>query len=175
MALVFQYGSNASLLRLNSENRLNGAAKKIGIAITLDKFDFGFTVWSKRNRCAVADIIPNGEKNIWGVLYEIPDERIFRSLRKGKEKCLDQIEGEGYNYKRIKIKVSDIDGKYIHDEVHTYVAIDIKREDGLKTNQEYVTHIINGLNDNKIPKDYIDYVINEIKKNNSKISQKDEL
>ncbi len=175
MALVFQYGSNTSEVRLNSENRLNGTAKKIEIVYTLDKFDFDFTVWSKGNKCAVADLIPNGKNNIWGVLYKIPDERVFRNMKKGKEKCLDQIEGEGYNYKRIKIKVSNTKGEIIDDEVYTYVALDIKREDNLKTNKDYVTHIINGLNENKIPNDYIDYVIGKINNNNPNILQKSEL
>ena len=175
MALVFQYGSNTSGIRLNSENRLNGTAKKIGIVYTLDKFDFAFTVWSKGNKCAVADLIPNGKNNIWGVLYEVPDERVFRSMKKGKEKCLDQIEGEGYNYKRIKIKVSDINDKQISDEVHTYVASDVRRKDNLKTSKDYVAHILEGLNDNKIPNEYIGYVFGQIKKNNPEILQKDEL
>ncbi len=168
MAFVFQYGSNTSEKRLNSESRLNGTAVKIGIVQTVNKFDFDFTIWSRNNKCAVADIKSDGEMTIWGVLYQIPDERVFRDKKK-KEKCLDQIEGEGYNYKRIKIEVSDVDGKKIDEKVYTYVARDSKRKDDLKTSEEYVKHILDGLKINKVPDDYINYVVNQIKRNNPEI------
>jgi hypothetical protein len=48
--LVFQYGSNTSPERLNSSNRLNGAAKVIGKVITENTFEFDFTVYSKNVR-----------------------------------------------------------------------------------------------------------------------------
>lgn len=168
MALVFQYGSNTSEKRLNSENRLNGVAIKIGIVQTINKFDFDFTIWSKTNKCAVADIKPNGEMNIWGVLYRVPDERVFRD-KKNKDKCLDQIEGEGHNYERIKIKISDADGNQIEEDVYTYIAKDSKRTNNLKTSKEYISHIMEGLIINEIPDNYINYVRNQIKKNNSEI------
>jgi len=47
MALVFQYGSNMSVARLNSDDRLAGDAKVVCVATTIEPFDLVFSVWSK--------------------------------------------------------------------------------------------------------------------------------
>lgn len=174
MALIFQYGSNMSVARLNSKDRLDGCAKKIGIVKTIEKFDFEFSVWSNNNKCAAANIKSEGEEYIWGVLYEVEDSRVFRDLSKEGEKCLDQVEGEGSNYERIKIKVFDESGNPIKEDVYTYVVRGVRRQDNLKTNKQYISHILNGLKSNNIPKDYIDYVMNQIKKNNTEIFKNEE-
>ena len=43
---VFQYGSNMSSARLNDPGRPNGQANVQGIARTVRRYKFGFTVWS---------------------------------------------------------------------------------------------------------------------------------
>jgi hypothetical protein len=88
MALVFQYGSNARSERLNANDRLCGDARPVGIAHTQDYYELDFTVWSKKNKCAAADIVPGSGRKIWGVLYEIPDYLIRRETS-GKRKSLD--------------------------------------------------------------------------------------
>jgi hypothetical protein len=47
MAIVFQYGSNMSVARLNCTDCLAGDAKLIGVARTVESYELAFTVWSK--------------------------------------------------------------------------------------------------------------------------------
>jgi hypothetical protein len=45
-------------------------------------------------------------RKIWGVIYDIPDYLIPRKTADAKRrKSLDEIEGEGKNYKRVKTKL----------------------------------------------------------------------
>jgi hypothetical protein len=167
MAIVFQYGSNMSEERLNSFERLNGSAQKIGIAYTVDNFEFDFTIWSKKNNCAASDLVPNIGRNVWGVLYSIPDERVYRTLSTKGKTCLDQIEGEGKNYDRQIIKVININDNNSLIEAVTYLVKN--KVFGLLTSSEYVSYILNGLKNNKIPAEYIEYIISRIKNNNPEI------
>ena len=48
MAKVFQYGSNTSSSRLNSKERLQGDAKVLSVAQTVDNFEFDFSVLKKK-------------------------------------------------------------------------------------------------------------------------------
>ncbi len=59
----------------------------------------------------------------------------------------------------------------VNETVITYLGI--KRENGLKTSKEYILCIVNGLIKNNMPQDYIEYVIERIKHNNSEISLDD--
>jgi len=163
MSLVFQYGSNTSVYRLNSKSRLDGAARIIGPAYTREKFDMDFTVWSKSNNCAAADIVPKGSTHIWGILYEIPDNRIFRKYSKGN-RTLDQIEGEGGNYTRIKIEGIQNDKLF---SALTYVVQN--RRSGLMTSLDYASNIITGLRSQEIPSEYIEYVRQRIIRNNESL------
>jgi hypothetical protein len=165
MSLVFQYGSNTSFHRLNSSERLNGAAKIVTPAYTVEYFELDFTVWSNHNKCAAADIVPNGITRIWGVIYEIPDTLIYRELS-GSNRSLDSIEGEGTNYQRTNINViSKFDTKIT--SVLTYVVRE--RKNGLITSVEYASEIINGLKSHDIPREYLAYVYERILLNNSKL------
>ncbi len=102
MALVFQYGSNMSSKRINSDSRLKGDASVIGVANAKKDFELVFDIDSKSNKCAAADITHVSGRRIWGVLYEIADRLICRDTS-GARKSLDEIEGEGSNYQeRIK-------------------------------------------------------------------------
>jgi hypothetical protein len=155
MALVFQYGSNADPNRLNSHDRLRGDARSVGTAYTEDSFQLDFTVWSDRNNCAAADIVPGGGRTIWGVLYEVPDFLIRRDTA-GDRRSLDAIEGEGTNYERVPIRLRRPDATRIEQEVITYIVIN--RRFGLQTSLEYVRHIIVGLRAHNVPGEYVEYV-----------------
>lgn len=163
MSLVFQYGSNISVQRLNSAERLNGDAKFVGPAYTHDKYELDFTVWSKTNNCAAADIVPEGNRQIWGVVYEIPDNLIYRHLS-GTRKSLDEIEGEGGNYERSEIQVISNGNTNNTIPVLTYVVRE--RKSKLKTSAIYASEIINGLKSHDIPRAYLEYVYNRILLNN---------
>ena len=103
--LVFQYGSNASLGRLNSPGRLNGSARPLAAATTVEGHALVFNVWSKCNKCGAASITREGDTPVWGRLYDIPDDLVDREKKRAGRRTLDEIEGEGTNYTRTRIAV----------------------------------------------------------------------
>jgi AIG2-like family len=165
MAVVFQYGSNMSVRRINSKDRLGGAAKLIGAGRTVEPYELAFTVWSRTNNCAAADLIPtDAGRSIHGVLYDIPDCLLSRDTAK-ERRSLDPIEGEGGNYNRKHIEVVKPDGQKFM--VLTYVLRN--RKLGLKTSLAYVRHILCGLKEHDLPEDYFRYVLSRIIENNSEL------
>ncbi len=151
MALVFQYGSNCSESQINGKDRLCGDAKFIGTAVA-EGFQLAFDVWSAKRQCAAADIVSKPGSKVWGALYEVPDYLIERKTAKETgRKSLDEIEGEGSNYRQEMIAV-----RRDNDEVVTaltYQVIDPKPD--LKTDSEYVGYIVNGLRERGVPEGYI--------------------
>jgi len=165
MALVFQYGSNMSVARLNGEDRLGGDAQPICVARTVELFDLVFTVWSKSNTCAAADLVPGKSgRSIYGVVYEVPDFLLGRDTAKQRNRrSLDAIEGEGTNYDRAMIDLISNDGSTVR--ATTYLVKDRKAD--LKTSLAYVRHILNGLHEHNIPAEYCQYVRAKVIENNS--------
>jgi len=161
MALVFQYGSNTSTRRINSPERLRGDARSLGPARTVATFELAFTVWSTGNNCAAADLIPGNGRQIWGVLYDIPDYLISRDTAHNR-KSLDAIEGS--KYQRQEIQVCGRHNLEIPVTALTYTVID--KHNNLKTSREYVMHIIAGLTEHQVQAEYIDYVRNRAILNN---------
>jgi gamma-glutamylcyclotransferase (GGCT)/AIG2-like uncharacterized protein YtfP len=164
VSLVFQYGSNTSSRRLNSKERLQGEARVVGLARTEQSFELDFTVWSRQNGCAAADIVPGAGRAIWGVLYRIPNHLIERRTA-GDRNCLDAIESEGRNYVRVPISVRLADGGRVDGKAITYVVR--KRREGLATSFAYARHILEGLREHQAPSDYVDYVKQRIVRNNA--------
>ena len=155
MALVFQYGSNAWSQRINCAKRLDGAATALGLVHTKESFDVSFTHLSICNQCATADLVPNGSRQIYGVLYEIPDNRVYRSWSVGP-KTLDEIEGECSAYCRARIAVVMASRPH---ELHEAITYRVKTPcAGIKTSAKYVAHIIRGLREHQAPDDYVRYV-----------------
>jgi len=163
LAIVFQYGSNTSPDRLNSEDRLCGDAKSLGLAYILGQYHLGFTVYSHKNGCAAADLIRAPGKRAWGVLYEIPDYLLSRDTS-GERKSMEDIEGPNYRRRRINVIRADEDGDLL--DAWTYTVRPEKREKGLRTSLEYVNHILTGLKENQAPEEYIEEVKARILKNN---------
>jgi gamma-glutamylcyclotransferase len=152
MTLIFQYGSNCSESEMNSEARLCGDAKFVGIAETVEDYELAFDVQSTGRGCAASDIVRKAGGKVWGVLYEVPDYLIHRETAKVRNrKSFDQIEGEGTNYKRETIQVRRQNGDIANAQ--TYTVKNPKPE--LKTNTDYVGHIVRGLRDHKVPDEYI--------------------
>ncbi len=165
--LVFQYGSNMSSVRLNSDARLQGEAISLGPAITEDRFDLGFTYYSEANGCAAADLTPNGSRRITGVLYEIPEERVLRE-RSGGRRTLDDVEGEGTAYVRTAIRVTDSKSERTPIEAVTYVVKTPRSR--LRTCAAYVHHIFVGLREHQVPEVYVTYVKDRIVRNNPQLA-----
>lgn len=165
MTLVFQYGSNMSVARLNGEDRLVGDARSIGVVRTVEPFELMFTVWSEKSACAAADLVPRMTgRSIYGVVYEVPDFLLSRDTAKQcNRKSLDAIEGEGTNYVRAMIDLVTDDGSTV--SAITYLVRE--RRIGLKTSLAYVQHILLGLKQHDIPEEYFQYVRSKIIENNS--------
>ena len=154
MAIVFQYGSNCDVDRLNSTDRLRGEAVSLGRARTVDNFEIAFDVWSTGNKCAAADLIRRGTTQAWGVLFEIPEDFIDRPNRSDGRRTLKQIEGSNYEKQFICV---DADGQ-THLAV-TFLVKERARVSGKPTSYDYVWHIVKGLRDHCVPEEYVDGVI----------------
>ena len=155
MALIFQYGSNTYTKRLISPERLGGTATSPGLAYTQERFELAFTYYSGTNQCGTADLLSNGSRQIYGVLYDIPDNRVYRDS--GSEHItLDKIEGEGSAYQRIPITVVLADKPNETFEAITYIVKE--RFSNVQTQTNYVSHIISGLREHSAPDEYISYV-----------------
>lgn len=138
MALVFQYGSNTSSARLNSDKRLKGSAVSLELVQTVNCFELCFTYQSKSNGCAVADLLEAAGRRIYGDLYEIPQNRIFRNASRGQT-TLDNIEGEWSAYYRTTLEVVRV-GKSVSETAITYLVKE--PSEALQTGADYVKHII---------------------------------
>jgi hypothetical protein len=124
-----------------------------------------FTVWSKSNSCAAADLVPGTMgRSIYGVVYNVPDFLLSRdTARRQNRRSLDEIEGEGANYVRTMIDLIRDDKSTVRGI--TYVVK--VRKTGLKTSFAYVQHILYGLKEHNIPEEYCQYVRSKIIENNS--------
>jgi gamma-glutamyl AIG2-like cyclotransferase len=165
VAYVFQYGSNMSAARLNSQDRLRGDARAMGAMYTDEAFELTFDVWSTRNHCAAADIVSGNGRQIWGVLYEIPDYLVKRETS-GNRQSLDAIEGA--RYERVPISLRQPDGTAINQDVITYVVRDSERQSNIRTSLDYCRYIISGLRDYSgvVPNEYVDYAKAQMIANN---------
>jgi len=170
---IFQYGSNMSVARLNAAERLRGEARVICLARTAERHHLGFTVFSQQNDCAAADIVHDeAGRSIWGVVYEIPSDLVYREQERDDWRCLDRIEGEGLRYRRTTIELVDGSGRSLADSVETYRVRPEKRQQGLSTNERYASHIVRGLVEHRAPADYLDYVIERIRASNPALEER---
>ena len=135
----------------------------IGLAVTGEDFELDFTVWSDRNNCTAADIVPGRGRKIYGVLYEISDVLLSRETA-GARKSLDAIEGR--RYQRHSVQVYKADNPANPVLAWTYTAIESERRKGIKTSMAYARHILLGLRERGAPEEYISYVKERIINNN---------
>jgi hypothetical protein len=154
MALVFQYGSNASQARLLGPERLDGHGAVVGPAETVEDCDIAFDVWSTTNQCAASDLISTPGRKAWGVLYEIPDDFI-RGKRSDGKKTLAQIEGSNYEDKKIRVRRPGREP----EEAVTFLVKRDKRSEGIFTSAEYIRWIVSGLREQGVPEPYVQHVI----------------
>jgi hypothetical protein len=155
MALVFQYGSNCTTARLNGPKRLNGHAEDLGRAQTVEDFDIAFDVYSQKNSCAASDLVATPGRKAWGVLFDVPEDFI-RGRRADSQKTLEQIEGK--SYEAMTIRVIDQEGGDEREAV-TSVVRGSERRIGLATSAAYVSWIVYGLRDHRVPEDWIAHVL----------------
>jgi cation transport regulator ChaC len=154
--LVFQYGSNMSKARFQHESRIP-EAEAVGTAWSVDRYDFWFPVWSRqRGGRAASGIIPNPNgRRIFGVVYRIPDDLIYRDRVRAERRSLDEIEGEGINYYRERIDVESLRTGKVCSAI-TYLPISQERQS--PTDEEYAGFIRDGLAEWNAPSEYVAYL-----------------
>ncbi len=161
--LLFQYGSNMEPGRLNSSDRLAGAAREIGVA-RLDHQGIRFDLYSANNECGVTDIVSAAREHVLGVLYEVPYRLVVAP--KGQRSRMDEIEGARRgrlsNYKRQKILVRR-NGEIV--EARTYVGTALGRKgflrhssDERRVSEDYFNHLLAGARQFRLPKSYVAYL-----------------
>jgi gamma-glutamylcyclotransferase (GGCT)/AIG2-like uncharacterized protein YtfP len=78
--LYFAYGSNVDWAQMNQRCPL----AKFVCRAKLPAHRLAFTLKSATRDCGVADVLPDQTKDVWGVVYELPDNQL---------KNLDKREG----------------------------------------------------------------------------------
>ncbi|HEV2223487.1 MAG TPA: gamma-glutamylcyclotransferase family protein [Candidatus Acidoferrales bacterium] len=145
--ILFQYGSNMNPDRLNSKERLDGAAEFIGVA-KLPGWGIRFDLYSEGNDCAVTDIVPNKRETVQGALYRVPYRTVIGP--RGQRSRMDEIEGAGLgkrsNYKRQKVSVLS-HGKRV--EARTYIGTVLGRKRFLRRSDD----------DRRVSEDYFDHLL----------------
>jgi hypothetical protein len=155
--------------RLNAADRLAGDAEVVDVCRTIEPYILGFTVRSKNNQCAAADIQPHHRgRAIYGVLYQVPAFLIERSTaRRRDRRSLDEIEAEGTNYIRQGVLLFDSNDAEL--AAVTYIVKDPR--DGLRTSVDYVEHIFRGMEEHRLPEEYQRYVAARVVENNEALAE----
>mgnify|MGYP001393288711 CR=1 FL=1 len=125
----FAYGSCMSpedLARDVEEFELIGPALVRG-------YRLGFTRYSRMRRGGVADLVPDENSVVEGVLYRLPAEQL---------PALDEREGAPEHYRREHVRVETPDGQ-VYDDVLTYVVVD-KAPEEVPPHADYVQTILRG-------------------------------
>jgi hypothetical protein len=161
--MLFQYGSNMDPNRLNSADRLDGAAQVVGVA-RLPGWGVRFDLYGVLAQSGVTDIVRSTKEHVEGVLYKLPYRLVVPP--RGERSTMDRIEGAGLggrsNYKRLKLSVWR-DGNKI--EARTYVGTVLGRKRFLRRSNEnrrvsadYFGHVLSGARRFQLPAGYIAYL-----------------
>jgi gamma-glutamylcyclotransferase len=138
----FAYGSNMSAQAMQDAcpgHRLIGRARLPGHRLA-------FTRRSVRTGSGVADILADPGSSVWGVLYELSDEDLDG---------LDEKEGAGWAYDRLKVRVFGDDGSP-HDAV-AYVVIE-KSSEEIPPSARYARQLIDAGRERGLSEEYLDAV-----------------
>lgn len=141
----FAYGSNLDWEQMTERCP---SASFVGVA-RLASYRLAFTRWSQKRGCGVADIIPSGDCEVWGVLYEVSDDDM---------RALDRFEGylpdEGkVGYRRVNVKVEPAGASDCRTCAITYEVA--SKGEHFDPSNDYLNHIIAGARHWGLPNDYI--------------------
>lgn len=161
--MLFQYGSNMNPARLNSANRLNGAADVVGVA-KLKGWGIRFDLYGELAQGGVTDIVRSAKEYVDCVLYRVPYRLVIAP--RGQRSRMDEIEGAGLgkrsNYKRLKLWVWKNRKKV---EARTYVGTVAGRKrflrvsrDDRRVSDKYFGHLLAGAKRFKFSKRYVAYL-----------------
>jgi gamma-glutamylcyclotransferase len=134
----FAYGNNMSRAQMRSRAG-EIAEEQVG---KLENYEIAFDK-KARGGSATANIHPAQGKNVYGVLYRIP-EPAFRSL--------DRFQGAPQHYRRIEVNVTGADG----DKIPAQAYIATKVEKGLRPAGHYLQSILDAAAEHNLPAEYVE-------------------
>jgi gamma-glutamylcyclotransferase (GGCT)/AIG2-like uncharacterized protein YtfP len=132
--LLFAYGSNMASSEIGAfapEARFVGAARLPGYRLELRRR-------SVRWGGGAVDIVPEPSGEVWGALYELPDDAL---------ELLDAKEGEGIAYRRREVRVEHDGGAR---EAIAYEVIDREPEE-VPCTPEYARLLVEGARERGLP------------------------
>jgi gamma-glutamylcyclotransferase (GGCT)/AIG2-like uncharacterized protein YtfP len=136
--LYFAYGSNMASAEMEAwspDHRFLGPAR-------LERHRIELRRRSIRWKGGTADLVPAGDEETWGALYELPD---------GALDLLDGKEGEGFAYRRREVDV------LLEGEPRAAVAYEVidKEPDEVPCVPEYRELLVAGARERGLPEDYV--------------------
>ncbi len=134
----FAYGSNMNWTQMT---RRCPSARFISVA-RLKDHRFAITRQSRRRKCGTADVLPEPESEVWGIVYEIDDSEIC---------ALDGFED---GYARVKLFVDPVGDGDRPVEAWVYVAE--KETTPPPPNALYKRLIVEGARHWKLPQIYVE-------------------
>ena len=140
--LYFAYGSNLDI-DLMKVRCIEARFLSIGY---LPGYRLGFTQYYAPLRGGVADIIESQGDKVWGKIYELPLEDLYR---------LDAHEGHPTDYKRTQHYVITPEGEYRLAWVYSIVD---KEESFVPPSRSYLEFIKRGAKDIGFPQDYLSFL-----------------
>jgi gamma-glutamylcyclotransferase (GGCT)/AIG2-like uncharacterized protein YtfP len=135
--LYFAYGSNMEPRRFK---RRAPRARALGPA-RLPGHRLDFTRYSTAFRGGVADVVPDPESEVWGVLYEVEDSDLD---------SLDNYEGVPVHYRRERATIIDNEGS--EREATIYMA---NRTGRFTPRKEYLELMLKGARDRELPEAWL--------------------
>ena len=136
--LYFAYASNMEPRRFR---RLCPRGTMVGPA-RLPGHRLAFSRYSRQRRGGSADVVPDPESEVWGVLYEVDEDDLA---------AMDRSEGVPAAYHREVVTVVDEAGE--ERQAVTYVA---NRTGEFLPHKEYLRVIVQGAEVRGLPSEYIE-------------------
>jgi gamma-glutamylcyclotransferase (GGCT)/AIG2-like uncharacterized protein YtfP len=144
MPFYFAYGSNMDLSQL-TERCPSAKFRHISL---VRGYQLGFTRFSQKRQCGVADLVPDGGGQVWGAVFEMSEADVVR---------LDGSEGVHLKppaYRRINVKaLCPSDNEWLDAFSYEVVA---KAAEHVKPNAGYMDLIVAGAVRWELPQQYID-------------------
>ena len=117
-------------------------AQSLGCAV-LRGYRLAFTRWSAKRGGGVADIVEHPTGEVWGVLYEVPDDELH---------ALDAKEGVPTAYRRMTVREEDAAG--VECDAMAYEVVD--RTGPYAPTAIYLAIIIEGAREHGLPAWYVE-------------------
>ncbi len=150
--LYFAYGSNLDWEQM----RARCPSAEFVCVAELKKHRLGFTRWSPSasRRCGVADVLPDEEKSVWGVVYRMHADDFITLDRIEGHDPQQEVKAGAYDRKETVVFENGKNGSTLKVElyqVHNPTQI-------YPTSTIYKGHLVRGARHWQLPADYIEFL-----------------